>query len=154
MTEINKAVSLFNGVCQQLGGETNPPYQGEINNYHFSRGIEDEQPEFWKQYGEFARISDGIDFDGIIFHPLSKEDENNIFLNNDILSEEKGFYDESLDGFIVIGSNDTDTFVFNTENKKWEARDRIAIDYVYDSCDTLSDLIIVQMERLKKRHGL
>ncbi|MEB7584303.1 YrhA family protein [Serratia rubidaea] len=154
MTEINKAVSLFNDICQRLGGALNPPYRGEINNYHFSRGIEDEQPEFWKQYGEFSRISDGINFDGIMFHSLDKNDKNNIFLNNDILSKEKGFYDESLDGFIVIGSDDTDIFVFNTGNEKWEVRDRIASDYVYDSCDTLSDLIMVKAKELKERHGL
>ncbi|WP_145477185.1 YrhA family protein [Yersinia similis] len=151
MTDIEKAVTTFQTYRAAIGYPKIPPYEGEIIEYDFGRKIESNQPDFWKQYHEFLRLSDGLAADGVYFYGIACEGKlvgNRLIDNNDALRN-GDMYDESMDGLIVIGGNNTDTFYYDSRTGKWEACDRIGTDRVWESCDSLAELIETQIKMLE-----
>lgn len=59
MANLEKAVNEFTRISKSMGYNINPPYTGKLETYDFGRDISPEQPDFWKQYGSFLRISMG-----------------------------------------------------------------------------------------------
>ncbi|BFI71972.1 YrhA family protein [Yersinia pseudotuberculosis] len=150
MTDIEKAVTTFQAYRAAIGYPKIPPYEGEVIEYDFGRKIESNQPDFWTQYHEFLRLSDGLAADGVYFYGIACEGKligNRLIDNNDALRD-GDMYDESMDGLIAIGSSNSDIFVYDTNTHKWESRDRIAIDDINESYDTLAELIDSQLQRI------
>lgn len=150
MTDIKKAVAAFQKHRAAIGYPPIPPYEGELTKYDFGRKIEHHQPDFWAQYHELLRLSDGLAADGVYFYGVACDGKlagNRLIDNNDALRD-GDMYDDSMDGLIAIGSSNSDIFVYDTRSYKWESRDRIAVDSINESYDTLADLIASQSQRI------
>lgn len=150
MTDIKKAVTTFQSYRAAIGYPEIPPYEGQPVEYDFGRKIGSNQPDFWTQYHEFLRLSDGLAADGIYFYGIACEGKlagNRLIDNNDVLRDED-MYDESMDGLIAIGSSNSDIFVYDTKTRTWQSRDRIAIHDINESYATLAELIVSQLHRI------
>ncbi|WP_455724941.1 YrhA family protein [Yersinia pestis] len=108
MANLEKAVNEFTRISKSMGYNINPPYTGKLETYDFGRDISPEQPDFWKQYGSFLRISNGSFADGCVFYGMSggEDDAGLIEFNNALNIPD--FKDETMTGLIVIGGNNTD----------------------------------------------
>ncbi|WBF46957.1 YrhA family protein [Serratia rubidaea] len=156
MLNIKSVVHEFQDISAKLGNSLFPAYLGEVVYHDFGRGIDKNQDNFWLEYIEFARLSDGLLADSVSFFGLGYydwADFNNLYKNNDLFTKEKGMHHEGLDGLIVVGSNDTDILVYDTKSFQWEVRDRIAVDFSTNSFSTLAELINAQILELKNIHG-
>ncbi|KGT89442.1 hypothetical protein NG99_19095 [Erwinia typographi] len=151
MTNLEKAVCEFNCISKSMGYEITPPYTGEFIQYDFGRGIEHGQSDFWHQYYAFVSISNGLFADGHTFYGVndSGDPETGKLIEFNQALEVMGLEDESMMGRIVIGGNNTDTFYYDTRSGKWESCDRIGTNNIWESCDTLAQLIETQNNMLK-----
>lgn len=149
MANLEKVVNEFTRISKSMGYNINPPYTGKLETYEFGQDISPEQPAFWKQYGYFLRISNGLFADGCVFYGMSDgEDTAGLIEFNNALNI-PGFKDETMTNLIVIGGNNTDTFYYDSRTDKWEACDRIGTDRVWESCDSLAELIETQIKMLE-----
>ena len=149
MSRLTLAVNKFNRLSEEMGYEIPPPYKGAIPAHDFGRGIT-QLAQFWLQYDELLRISNGLFADGHTFYGLSIDSNDPGLIEfNDALNT-AGFEFEGMQGRIVIGENNTDTLYYDTVTKRWESCDRIGTENVWESCDTLAELIEAQIEMLKE----
>lgn len=146
------AVREFNLLSKKLGYTVNSPYTGPFPVHDFGRGIAAQQAEFWQQYGELLRISNGLFADGHIFYGLAiHDDKPELFEFNDILNTH-GYEHDGMQGRIIIGSNNTDTLYYDTTTDRWESCDRIGTEKVWESCKSLAELVETQRVMLLKSH--
>ena len=148
MSSLTLAVNEFNRLSEEPGYDINPPYQGTLPAHAFGRGIT-QLAQFWLQYNELLRISNGLFADGHAFYGLSTaSNEPGLIEFNDALNT-LGFEFDGMHGRIVIGENNTDTLYYDTVTKRWGSCDRIGTENVWESCDTLAELIETQIKLLK-----
>ncbi len=70
MSSLTLAVNEFNRLSEELGYDINPPYKGTLPTHDFGRGIT-QLAQFWLQYNELLRISNGLSADGHTCYGLS-----------------------------------------------------------------------------------
>lgn len=102
MANLEKAVNEFTRISKSMGYNINPPYTGKLETYDFGRDISPEQPDFWKQYGSFLRISNGSFADGCVFYGMSggEDDAGLIEFNNALNIPD--FKDETMTGLMLL----------------------------------------------------
>ncbi|MCR1567950.1 MAG: YrhA family protein [Mixta sp.] len=94
-------------------------------------------------------MSNGLSADGHTCYGLSTaSNEPGLIEFNDALNT-PGFEFDGMHGRIVIGENNTDTLYYDTVTKRWESCDRIGTENVWESCDTLAELIEAKIKLLK-----
>ncbi len=148
MSSLTLAVNEFNRLSEELGYDINPPYKGTLPTHDFGCGIT-QLAQFWLQYNELLRISNGLSADGHTCYGLSTaSNEPGLIEFNDALNT-PGFEFDGMHGRIVIGENNTDTLYYDTVTKRWESCDRIGTENVWESCDTLAELIETKIKLLK-----
>ena len=148
MSSLTLAVNEFNRLSEEPGYDINPPYKGTLPAHDFGRGIT-QLAQFWLQYNELLRISNGLFADGHAFYGLSTaSNEPGLIEFNDALNT-LGFEFDGMHGRIVIGEDNTDTLYYDTVTKRWESCDRIGTENVWEFCDTLAELIETQTTMLK-----
>lgn len=152
MSDISKAVSKFGSIRDYYDLPKIPAYTGEQVSFDFDRNIGVVGSDFWNQYHELLVGSDGLAADGVYFFGIDCKGDlasYRLIDNNRALSE-PGLEAPGFENLIYIGSSNTDSFVYNTVNKKWEARDRIGIETVYDSYSSLAELLNAEADKLLK----
>ncbi len=150
MSEIKKAVSKFETVRRYYNLPSIPAYTGEAIRHDFGRNVGIVGVEFWSEYYELLTNSDGLAADGVYFFGINCEKDLRAYRlieNNRALSE-PGLEAPGFERLIYIGTSNTDSFVYNTSNQKWESRDRIGTDTVYESHDSLAELLNFEADKL------
>lgn len=148
MKNMSDIVKELQELAELLEYPVYPGFTANLPHYDFGRKIGSQQHDFWVQYGQFIRLMDGFQIDGIRIYGLEnhgKSKYNRLIEYNDELTlisqKAPNAYVESYDHLIVIGNNGTDTFVYDVRTQKWDMRDRIAIDESYESHDTFESFL-------------
>ncbi|MBH1930860.1 YrhA family protein [Serratia rubidaea] len=150
MKNIEESVNDIKGLVHSLGVNTSyviePGYTGDIPSI---KSTEKQRPlivNFWSEYHPFLKLMDGFDIDGYELYGISNKSADgnekiNIESANRLSSKLSNDYDEQLENLVIIGGNGTDIFVCDLQSKKWDVRDRIAIDEAYESHDTFESFL-------------
>lgn len=149
MTPLEIAVNEFNRISKLMGYVINPPYTGKPLKYDFGRGIPPEQPVFWQQYNDMLHMSNGLFADGHVFYGLKSDNEAHDLLEFNQTLNTPGLENKLMTGKIVIGHNNLDIFYYDVFIDRWVTCDRIGVDRIIESCNTLAELIDTQIAMLK-----
>lgn len=149
MAPLEIAVNEFNRISKLMGYVINPPYTGKPVKYDFGRDIPSEQPAFWQQYYPMLRLSNGLFADGHVFYGLKPENEDHDLLDFNQMLNAPGVENQLMAGKIAIGHNNLDIFYYDVFIDRWVTCDRIGVDCITESCNTLAELIETQIAMLK-----
>ncbi|WP_061324114.1 YrhA family protein [Serratia rubidaea] len=147
MKELPVILKEISSLATELGYPKNPGFNDAEPKHDFGRLIGYGPQDFWHQYMAFVRGIDGFSIDGYSVYGLKNysDEHNELFEYNDELTtisqKAPSAYVDSYDNLIVIGHNGTDTFVYDIQSKKWDMRDRIAIDEAYESHDSFESFL-------------
>ncbi len=94
------------------------------------------------EYTDFLKSTNGYAWNGVSLYPSENStatgetavlygilEQNAVFLASRNYSE-----------FILIGEDNLDYYLYNTQSRQYEARDRVPLDYAYETFGTFKDL--------------
>jgi hypothetical protein len=106
-------------------------------------------------YVDFLNTMDGFAYNGLILYSFSIKSEdgsapsNNIFLNNDNFRYNDIYVSPCLAKNIVIGQDSISFFTYDLKENKYQIRDNVAIETVYDTFDNFADFLAELLDTVK-----
>lgn len=141
--DLDKVICSLKELAGTLGYPVNPGFSDPRPDFDFGRDIEYGPFEFWTQYDAFVSRMDGFSIDGFSVYGMKnyQNEHNSLFEYNNELKRVDAFTEGAADALIFIGGTGTDVFVYDTITSRWEVRDRIAINELYETYPALTEML-------------